>query len=86
MKGQIKIRLGNDNQEPMVVYVKGFNENLQFWVCEKLNSGDSVFSKESQLIDFNHSDFKRMFYEWKIKNQDVVKARFVELLNELPLK
>lgn len=82
MEGQIKIRLGNENQEPMVVYVSHWNKNVKYWVCEKLNTGDTVFSKQSQLIDFSYRVFRRMFYEWKIKNQDIVKARFVELLNE----
>jgi hypothetical protein len=66
----------------MVVYISHWNTNFGYWVCEKLNSGETVFSNESQLIDFNYREFKRMFYEWKIKHQDIVKARFVELLNE----
>lgn len=82
MKGKIKIRLGNDSQEPMVVYVSHWNTNFEYWVCEKLNTGDTVFSRETQLIDFNYKEFKRMFYEWKIKQQDVIKSRFIELLNE----
>ena len=82
MKGQIKIKLGNETQEPMVVYVSHWNTNFGYWVCESLNTGSTFLSKESQLIDFNYREFKRMFYEWKIKNQDVVKARFVELINE----
>ena len=82
MKGLIKIRLGNKNQEPMVVYVSHWNENFNYWICEKLNTGDTVFSKEKQLIDFNYEQFKIMFYKWKIKQQNVVKKRFIELLNE----
>lgn len=83
MKGEIKIRLGNDNQEPMFVYVRGWNSNFELWVCDKLNSGETVFSKQTELIDFSdYNDFKRMYYEWKIKQQDIIKNRFIEMLNE----
>jgi hypothetical protein len=83
MKNQIKIRLGNESQEPMIVYVSHWASRFELWACEKLNTGEIVFSKESNLIDFNYLQYKRMYYEWKIANQDIVKARFIESLNEL---
>ena len=83
MKGKIKIRLGNESQEPMVVYVAGWNPNIFCWVCHKLNTGDIVFTKENSLIDFNYKKFQQLFYQWKIENQDIVKARYVQMLNDL---
>ena len=81
MKGEIKIRLGNESQEPMIVYIYSWHKKLELWVCEKLNTGDTVMSKNTQLIDFNYREFKILFYDWKIKNQDINKARFLESLN-----
>jgi hypothetical protein len=83
MKEEIKIRLGNDSQEPMVVYVSGWHPGFEYWICEKINSGDTVLSKESQLIDFDYKEFQRLYYEWKIQQQDVIKERFIKLLEEL---
>lgn len=82
MKGKIKIRLGNENQEPMVVYVSHWNTNFEWWVCEKLNTGETVFSNNDELIEFNYKKFKIMFYEWKVKQQDVIKKRYLEELNK----
>ncbi len=83
MKEEIKIRLGNDSQEPMVVYVLRWHPGFEYWICEKINSGDTVLSKESQLIDFDYKEFQRLYYEWKIQQQDVIKERFIKLLEEL---
>lgn len=86
MKGQIKIRIGNDNQEPMIVYIKNWHNYFEKWICEKINSGDTVFSNNDQLIDFDYDEYKRMYYEWKIKQQDIIKQRFIELLNDFNKK
>ena len=82
MKGKIKIRLGNENQQPSVVYVSGFNRNIDLWVCEILNTGDTVYSTEESLIDFDYKKFRIMYYEWKIQRQDQVKENYVKLLAE----
>jgi hypothetical protein len=83
MKGEIKIRLGNDSQAPMVVYVSNKNSKFNLWTCEVLNTGDTVFSKDENLIDFDYNKFKIIYYKWKISYQDLVKNRFIELLDEL---
>jgi hypothetical protein len=82
MKGQIKIRLGNESQEPCVVYISG-KSLLDLWVCEVLNTGNTVFSKDEQLIDFDYKEFKRISYSWKIEQQDRIKERYKKLLEEI---
>ena len=82
IKGKIKIRKGNEYQEPAVVYVSHKN-NWDAWVCEILNTTQSVFTTdESDLIDFNYKLFMQMSYDWKIQNQKVVTARMVEIRKE----
>lgn len=83
MKGQIKIRLGNESQEPCIVYIKGKNTNFNFWSCEILNTGDTVFSTDEQLIDFDYKEFNRIYYTWKIEQQDRIKENYKKLLKEL---
>ena len=82
IKGTIKIRKGNENQEPTVVYVSHMN-NFNYWVCEVINTSGTVFtSNERDLIDFNYKLFMQMYYDWKIKNQKVVTARFRNIRKE----
>lgn len=82
MENTIKIRKGNKNQEPCAVYVSHWHRSFDYWVCEVLNTGDTVFSKTTDLIDFDYNKLQTMYYEWKIKNQDVIKKRFAKLLQE----
>lgn len=81
LKGAIKIRKGTDSEPPMVVYVSHIN-SFGFWVCEKLNTGESHFSKSSQLIDFTYVKFQQMYYQWQIDNLKIKEKRFRELLSD----
>lgn len=82
--GQIKIRKGNDTQEPTIVYIARRNKRLDFWVCEVLNTGETVFTTEnSDLIDFDYNLFEKMYLDWKIENCDKVKERLIKSREEL---
>ena len=82
VKGQIKIRKGNENQAPAVVFVSHTN-SFDAWVCEILNTKGTVFTTdESDLIDFNYKLFQQMYWDWEIKNQDKIKKRAIEIRKE----
>jgi hypothetical protein len=81
MKKGIYIRKGNKNQEPMIVYVDGKND-LDYYVCYKLNTGDVLMSKKEALLNFNYWEFKIMFYKWKLTRFDLMKKNFTESINE----
>ena len=76
------VRVGNESQEPMVVYVSHTN-SLGSWVCEKINTGDTVFSDDAHLIEFKYLSFKKMYYAWKIAQAERIKENFQKLLAEL---
>lgn len=80
-KGKIMIRKGNVNHSPHVVYVSHKN-SFDYWVCEVVNTEDSVFSKNEDLIEFNYKLYMQMLYKWKIQNVNRSKIRFKELLAE----
>ncbi len=77
------IRKGNKSQEPAVVFVSGFNTNFKCWVVHSLNTWTIMFSKKSDLIEFDYNEFQKMYYTWKIDNQDAVTKRYMESLAEL---
>ena len=81
MNNKIKIRKGNDIQEPTVVYVTGMSSHGDLWVTYKLNEiGTILLSADENLIDFDFKTFNKMYYEWKIKNHEATKQRMEELL------
>lgn len=82
IKGQIKIRKGNVYKAPVVVFVSHIN-SLGAWVCEILNTAETVFTTdEKDLIDFNYKLFQQMYWDWKIENQDKIKQRAIEIRKE----
>jgi hypothetical protein len=81
-KGKIMIRVGNENQEPMVVYVSHTN-SFGLWVCDKMNTGDTLFSDDKNLVEFQYIKFKKMYYQWKIEHTERIKENFLKLLSEL---
>lgn len=83
MKGTIKVRLGNNSQEPMVVYVQHFQSKMRFWVVTKLNTKEVFFAKAKNLIDYKHDEFEVMLLKWEIDNADRLKERLKALLSDL---
>lgn len=82
IKGQIKIRKGNENHAPVIVLVSHKN-SWDAWVCEILNTTETVFTiDENDLIDFNYKLFQQMYWDWKIENQDKIKKRAIEMRKE----
>lgn len=76
-KGTIAIRLGNENQKPLVVYVGGLN-SFGFLVCRELNSTSIVFSEPDgdDLVDFDMKLLEKLSKEWRIEN---LKKQLAEL-------
>lgn len=78
--GKICIRLGNDNQEPSIVYVFGIN-TFGSLVCRVLNTGMVQFTNpesETGLVDFDIDVFQKLRKEWKLKEAQ----RLVEKLQK----
>ena len=83
MKNQIKIRLGNENQPPMVVFIKGKNSHGH-WICERINTGEIYFSSdENNFIDFDYKKFELLEAEWRVENAKNSLTRFEKNLAEL---
>lgn len=76
------MRVGNESQEPMVVYVLSYKTDLKLFTCAKINSGQMLFASKKSLIDFDYNKYLVLYYEWMVKNQDVIKKRYKELLRQ----
>ena len=53
------IRKGNQNEEPMVVFIQCWSESAQSWLCDVLNKRDIVLSKEDCLLEFDYKKFNK---------------------------
>ncbi|MFH6945133.1 hypothetical protein [Flavobacterium sp. FlaQc-50] len=82
IKGSIKIRKGNKNQEPKVVFVAGFGK-IGYWICNAINTGETFFSNEEDLIDYDFTLFEKMVLGWRIWNADMTKKRLEKHLKKL---
>jgi hypothetical protein len=49
----IKIRKGNENHAPVVCYVYAKKNQFGLYVCDALNTGETFFSKDNDLIEFD---------------------------------
>lgn len=81
MRGKIMIRTGLENQEPTVVFVTGKNK-FGLWICEALNTENTYFSKDANLIEFDFITFKRLYYQHKIDRLPKVKENLEKLLED----
>lgn len=82
--GKFCIRLGNDNQEPSVVYILGVN-SFGSLICRVLNTGMVLFTdpeSETGLIDFNIEVFQKLRKEWKLKDAQRLVARLQKEIDE----
>ncbi len=82
IKGKIMIRRGNENGEPVIVFVSHLNTNFGCWVTPVLNSDITHLTDEKDLIDFDYKIFQRMLYQWHIDEIPNLKNRYQELLKE----
>lgn len=82
IKGKIMIRKGNEHQAPAVVFVSHWNPTYEWWVTPELNTPSLLFSKEEDLIPFNYKESQRMYYQWKIANQEKLTERLKVCLSE----
>jgi hypothetical protein len=89
--GTFKIRKGNDNQEPMYVYVHGISAHSDdehtLYVCNAPNSFNTVWSEAKDLIDFTTwEDYEIIQAEWHIEDHKRAEERWSKNLAELLLK
>lgn len=82
IKGKVMIRIGNEWNEPCVVYVSHLNIPYNKWVTAQINTGYVHLSEESDLIEFNFKLFNQMLYTWKIDSLPNERKRLEELLSE----
>lgn len=66
--GTIAIRVGNNNQEPVAVYVSGVN-SFELLICRALNTGMILFSspEKDDLLDFNMTVLTKLRAEWSLE-------------------
>lgn len=66
-KGTVVIRQGNDNQQPIAVYVGGVN-GFDMLVCKELNTSNIYFSmpEEDDLLDFDFKLLQKLRAEWDL--------------------
>ena len=83
-QGTIAIRQGNENQEPMAVYVGGVN-GFYMLVCKPLNSGSLYFSmpEEDDLVDFDFKLLQKLRAEWNVENAKRSVVKFQKNLDEV---
>lgn len=80
--GIICIRVGNENQEPAVVYTE-FKNGLGLWVCNALNTGQLLMANDEALVPYDFMVFEKMRLQWRIGQLPTIKERLEKDLEEL---
>lgn len=83
MVGTFKIKKGNKNQKPAVVYITGKN-SWDWWICQVVNTGYTFFTDDdSDLLDFDPVLFKKMSLGWKIADGRRKEKQYQEEIKKL---
>lgn len=66
-KGQLALRIGNEHNEPCVVYVAGIN-SMDFLILRKINTGETQFEDPDAdtLIDFDFKAYEISRAQWRL--------------------